>query len=122
VFPVIEILFGTQLHIHKVLSPCHSECSILWHLGVCNNIQFLTPSVIFGRAIKNEHLALSVLCGTAAISYAAMGGSKKQAPASGKTLVEKVKEAVPINASSRCVVFAFIAENEMSTDFEMLSQ
>jgi len=51
-----------------------------------------------------------------------MGGSKKQAPASGKTLVEKVKEAVPINASSRCVVFAFIAENEMSTDFEILSQ
>jgi len=30
-----------------------------------------------------------------------MGGSKKQAAASsGKTLVEKVKDAVPINASS----------------------
>ncbi|KIM85805.1 hypothetical protein PILCRDRAFT_817015 [Piloderma croceum F 1598] len=59
--------------------------------------------VIFGRAIKNEYLTLATLFSVGAIGYAATsGGSKKAASASssGKTLVEKVKEAVPINAGS----------------------
>lgn len=87
---------------------CHSKVSNLGPLGVYLNANLLNSSLIFGRAIKNEHLALGVMFGTAGIAYAVMGGSKKQAPAasSGKTLVEKVKEAVPINAGSRCVVFA----------------
>ena len=62
-------------------------------------------SVIFGRAIKNEHLALGTMFSTAAIAFASMSGGKKEAAApKGQSLVEKVKEAVPINAGSRCVL------------------
>lgn len=72
----------------------------------------LFSSVIFGRAIKNEHLALGTIFSTAAIAFAASGG-KKEAPApKGQTLVEKVKEAVPINAGSRCVTFVSFTANE----------
>lgn len=42
---------------------------------------------------------------TAAIAYASMSGGKKEtAPSKGQSLVERVKEAVPINAGSRYVM------------------
>jgi hypothetical protein len=96
-----------HLHFHKVLSPCHSMFSSLPFRTVYLTRISSIHSAIFGRAVKNEHIVLGVLAATGAITYGVMGGSKKQAP-SGKTLAEKVKEAVPINAGSRCVVFASI--------------
>jgi ribose/xylose/arabinose/galactoside ABC-type transport system permease subunit len=71
----------------------------------------VNPSVILGRAIKTEYLTLATLFTAGGITYSMTGGSKKQAPASssGNTLAEKVKEAVPINVGSRCVlVFVFV--------------
>lgn len=58
--------------------------------------------VIFGRAIKNEYLTLATL-GTVfgGIALARSGGSKKkEEPKAGGSLVERVKEAVPITAGS----------------------
>lgn len=106
VFPVKYILVtvDARLPFHKVLSPCHSKFPSLRLPTVYLTCISSIHSLIFGRAVKNEHLVLGVLAATGAITYGAMGGSKKQAP-SGKTLAEKVKEAVPINAGSRCVVF-----------------
>ncbi|EKM56536.1 uncharacterized protein PHACADRAFT_27363 [Phanerochaete carnosa HHB-10118-sp] len=82
--------------------------------------------VIAGRAIKNEYLALGTLGLTGLIVSMAMGGSKKDkaVPASGKQTIEQVKNAVKIDASSRCVAvrvsparfahacFAFVSEEE----------
>lgn len=61
--------------------------------------------MLFGRAIKNEYLALGTIISTAAIAYASTG-SKKQSVPSGRNAeetIQKVKESVPLNASSRCV-------------------
>ncbi|KII91126.1 hypothetical protein PLICRDRAFT_173026 [Plicaturopsis crispa FD-325 SS-3] len=73
-------------------------------------------SVIFGRTIKNEYLALGTLLGTTAIALAATGGSKKDAkPAPGKSTLQTIKDAVPINASSseeEQFIKNFIAEAE----------
>ena len=61
------------------------------------------PSVILGRAIKSEYLALGTIFATLGAAKLASGGSKPEPkPAPGITLIETVKEAVPINASSRC--------------------
>lgn len=63
-------------------------------------------SVILGRAIKNEYLAIGTLLGTAALTFAAMGGSKKDAHApsgSGKQTLEQVKESVKFSSGSRYV-------------------
>ncbi len=60
-------------------------------------------SVIFGRAIKNEYLALATLGATGLLASVAMGGSKKEA-AGPKPTLEQVKEAVKFNAGSRCVI------------------
>ena len=73
-------------------------------LAFCRvNIPF--PSVILGRAIKNEYLALGTIFGTVGIAMLATGGKKEAAPPSGssKSTLESVKEAVKFNASSRCV-------------------
>ncbi|KAJ7591641.1 hypothetical protein C8J56DRAFT_936073 [Mycena floridula] len=58
--------------------------------------------VIFGRAIKNEYLTLATIgtvFGGVMLAKTA-GGSSKPEPSKAKTLVEKVKEAVPISAGS----------------------
>jgi len=71
--------------------------------------------VIFGRAIKTEYLTLGTLFTTGAVTYASLGGSKKEAPSPGKPLVERVKEAVPIKAGSseeEQFIKNFIAEAE----------
>ncbi|KAF8970370.1 hypothetical protein BDZ97DRAFT_1791040 [Flammula alnicola] len=53
---------------------------------------------IFGRAIKNEYLALTVFGTTFGAAYlATRGGSKAQAK---PTTVQQAKESVPVNASS----------------------
>jgi F-type H+-transporting ATPase subunit k len=64
-------------------------------------------SVIFGRAIKNEYLALSVLTTTFGGAWlATRGGKKAEAkPVAGQS-VQQVKESIPINASSRRVFLA----------------
>lgn len=68
--------------------------------------QHLEPSVIFGRAIKNEYLTLATLFTAGAATYVATSGKKQvSAGSSGQTLAEKVNEAVPINAGSRCASF-----------------
>lgn len=54
-------------------------------------------SVILGRAIKTEYLALGTLLGTVGLSMSLGGGSKDAKP---KT-VEQVKESVSLNASSK---------------------
>ena len=54
-------------------------------------------SVILGRAIKTEYLALGTLFGTVGLSMGLSGGSKDTKP---KT-VEQVKESVGLNASSK---------------------
>ncbi|KAL0568296.1 hypothetical protein V5O48_013696 [Marasmius crinis-equi] len=60
--------------------------------------RFQEVCVIFGRAIKNEHLVLGVLGTVFGGSYlATRGGSKKQEPPS---TIEKIKQAIPINAGS----------------------
>lgn len=47
-------------------------------------------------------------------------GGKKEAPkpsgSSPKTLIEKVKDAVPLNASSRCVAYAGIVTSHSGSD------
>jgi F-type H+-transporting ATPase subunit k len=57
----------------------------------------LECSVIFGRAIKTEYLALGTLLTTAGFTLKALGGSGDTKP---KT-VEQVKESVSLNASSK---------------------
>jgi hypothetical protein len=70
-----------------------------------SNAHLLHSSIIFGRAIKNEYLALGTIFGVGGIAWAAKSGGKKEvAQSSGQSLVDKVKEAVPINADSRCVM------------------
>ena len=64
-------------------------------------------SVILGRAIKNEYLALGTLIGTVGLSVLAAGGGKKDAPAAKPTL-EQVKDSVKIDASSKYVVPRFL--------------
>lgn len=59
-------------------------------------------SVILGRAIKNEYLALGTIFGTVGATLLATSG-KKAAPAAKPTL-EQVKDSVKIGASSRYVV------------------
>ena len=81
--------------------------------GSCHPLTFV--SVIFGRAIKNEHLALGTMFSTAAIAFASMSGSKKETAApKGQSLAEKVKEAVPVNAGSRCVLLCHSRRGKQS--------
>jgi F-type H+-transporting ATPase subunit k len=54
-------------------------------------------SVILGRAIKTEYLALGTLLGTVGLSMGLTGGSKDAKP---KT-IEQAKESVGLNASSK---------------------
>ena len=63
-------------------------------------------SVILGRAIKNEYLSLGVLTTTFGGAWlATRGGDKAGAkPVAGQS-VQQIKESIPINASSRCVIF-----------------
>ncbi|PCH44971.1 hypothetical protein WOLCODRAFT_165527 [Wolfiporia cocos MD-104 SS10] len=58
-------------------------------------------SVVFGRTLKNEHLALGTILSTVGLAVLALGGGEKEAaPSSGKTTLEQVKESVKFNASS----------------------
>lgn len=64
----------------------------------------VSPSVILGRAIKNEYLALGTLAATIGVGVLSTSGKKEAAPASaGKSAIEAVKDTVKFNAGSRCV-------------------
>ncbi|KAK7062562.1 hypothetical protein VNI00_000050 [Paramarasmius palmivorus] len=71
---------------------------------------------ILGRTIKNEYLALSVMGSVIGGALLATRGGKKEAATpsgSGKSVIEKVKESVPISAGSRIAsIKNFIAEAE----------
>ncbi|KAF4563909.1 hypothetical protein EYR40_002968 [Pleurotus pulmonarius] len=57
--------------------------------------------VILGRAIKSEYLALGTIFSTIGVASLFTGGKKAEPiPAPGKSIIETVKEAVPINAGS----------------------
>ncbi|EEB95640.1 hypothetical protein MPER_05355 [Moniliophthora perniciosa FA553] len=57
---------------------------------------------ILGRTIKNEYLALSVMGSAIGGALLATRGGKKEPVSSGssKSVIEKVKESVPIAAGS----------------------
>lgn len=54
-------------------------------------------SVILGRAIKTEYLALGTLFGTVGLTLGLTGGSKEVQP----TTLQQVKETVKMNAGSK---------------------
>ena len=60
-------------------------------------------SVIFGRSIKNEYLTLGTLFTVGTAVFALKGGNKD----AGKPLAERVNNAVPLKAESRCVAPVF---------------
>lgn len=64
-------------------------------------------SVILGRAIKNEYLALGTIFGTVGATLLATGGKKEPAPIAKPTL-QQIKETVKVNASSRYVLLQFL--------------
>ncbi|KAG5220987.1 hypothetical protein IMY05_C4485000400 [Salix suchowensis] len=70
--------------------------------------------VILGRAIKSEYLALGTIFSTIGVASLFTGGKKAEPiPAPGKSIIETVKEAVPINAGSRVdSIRKYIAEAE----------
>jgi hypothetical protein len=68
---------------------------------------FGTYSVIMGRAIKNEYLALGTLFATGLGTWASMGGGSKDKVAAKPTTLDQVKEAVKFNAGSRYVLSIF---------------
>ncbi|KAG6824714.1 hypothetical protein H0H92_006074 [Tricholoma furcatifolium] len=66
--------------------------------------------VIFGRAIKNEYLALGVFGTTFGGAWLATRGGPKENSA-GQSL-QKVRESIPINAGSSIQKFIAEAEKE----------
>lgn len=64
----------------------------------------MSPSVILGRAIKSEYLAIGTLAAAVGLGVFSTGGKKEAASASsGKSAIETIKETVKFNASSRYV-------------------
>ena len=104
--------FLTQIHFAFLEPlPCHSMCTVLTLMEYrLSNAHLLDCSIIFGRAIKNEYLTLGTVFSVGGIGWALKSGGKKEptAQSSGQSLVDKVKEAVPINANSRCVAVPFL--------------
>ncbi|OBZ77851.1 hypothetical protein A0H81_02426 [Grifola frondosa] len=71
--------------------------------------------VIFGRAIKNEYLAIGTLLTTVGVTVLAMGGKKETPVGAGKPTIAQVKDSVKINAGSseeEEFIKKFIAEEE----------
>lgn len=61
-------------------------------------------SVILGRSIKNEYLTLGTLFAVGTAVFALKGGKND---AASKPLTERVRDAVPVKAESRCVALVF---------------
>jgi hypothetical protein len=70
---------------------------------LCCVFRALRNSVIFGRAIKNEYIAITTLASTGLLSYVATRGGKKEGrtASSGKSTLDHAKDSVPITAESR---------------------
>lgn len=72
------------------------------------NLPTHSYSQLFGRVIKAEYLSLGTLITAGAVAYASIGGKKAEPAPSGATVretIQKVKESIPLNAGSRCVVW-----------------
>ena len=66
--------------------------------------------MIFGRAIKNEHLALGTLGATGLLTWLSMGGKKDAAaPVAGKQTLQQIKDSVKVDASSRYVLRLYLS-------------
>ena len=62
-------------------------------------------SQLFGRAIKAEYLSLGTLLTAGTLAFASMSGGKKSESSGGSVteVIQKAKEAIPLNAGSRYV-------------------
>lgn len=76
---------------------CPSLCSVPSSTRGSLFTDLFEYSVILGRTIKNEYLALGTLLGTVGLAMSLSGGSKDTKP---KT-IDQVKESVNLNASSK---------------------
>ncbi|KAK7434048.1 hypothetical protein VKT23_020374 [Stygiomarasmius scandens] len=56
---------------------------------------------ILGRAVKNEHIVLGVLGSVFGGVFLATRGGKKEEVGSPASMIEKAKQSIPINASSK---------------------
>ena len=98
--------------LHQAHPPCLSAYASHFHLftGIADQ----KCSIIAGRAIKNEYLALGTLGLTGLLTSLAMGGGKKEAspPSDAKQTIQQVKEAVKFESSSRCVSVSVRKESQ----------
>ena len=76
---------------------CPSLCPVPFSTRGSLFTDLFERSVILGRAIKTEYLAIGTLLGTVGLSMGLSGGSKDTKP---KT-IEQIKESVNLNASSK---------------------
>ncbi|KAA1473070.1 hypothetical protein DENSPDRAFT_822327 [Dentipellis sp. KUC8613] len=58
-------------------------------------------SVILGRAIKTEYLALGTLLSTVGLSYLATAGGSKDKASAPKQTLQQVKDAVTFDSKSK---------------------
>lgn len=102
-FRILTASASTLTHPAFVLPPCLSTppSSSSWRTLYADDA---ARSVILGRAIKNEYLALGTIFSAVSIGMLASGGKKETpAPSAGKSVLEQAKESVKFNAGSRCV-------------------
>lgn len=92
-----EPRFRPESHNSQHLPSCPSLSHISSSARGSSFTNLFECSVILGRAIKTEYLALGTLFGTVGLSMGLSGGSKDTKP---KT-IEQVKESVGLNASSK---------------------
>lgn len=101
----VSILNSTWTHF---LQPCPSQSFFFDRQDVIT--YFLFSSVILGRAIKNEHIALGVFTTAFGGAWLATRGGKSERP-TGRVSPQKAKETVPINAGSRSVISSFYVQH-----------
>ena len=97
--------FHSQLNVFMKPTECVNSSSTIRNFAMMLMLLFrrrffgLENSVVFGRAIKNEHLALGTFATAFGGAYFATRGGSKTAAAKPKT-VQEAKESVPISATS----------------------
>jgi len=90
---LIRICVKTRPILHRPFVIFHDACTAL-PTTICG----LKNSVVFGRAIKNQYLALGTFATTFGSAYLATPGGSKTAAVKPKT-VQEAKEGVPISAT-----------------------
>jgi len=88
-------------------SPCPSE-SANWTCSFALTPVILLTSQIRGRAVKNEHIVLGVLGSVFGGVFLATRGGKKEEVGSPASMIEKAKQSIPINASSKYVSMSLV--------------